>query len=491
MSGVRWVQPALRWPAVHWRWEFLGVAYAVMEVCWITPFFLILSRAGERLAPAAAATALTGLLLAFFYLARLAERWAWEPAKARGLMLGALLLAILLSWRAFLHPTVALLDWTWIRAAGADLITGQAGGHWLVMAVVVFLWWRGLALSRREFVFSAVALAFRTGVLLLVVGTVLLAVATGRQVNGLIYLFFFAGLLAVALTRLEEVGLVRGELGRRFDVFWLLLLVATVALVLGIGGLFTVAASAAGIAALRSLWAPVGDTLIWAVLTLISLLLRPFEPLLQRLVNLLSQFWLSLLDQDLALAPAQFEPLVDQVESARSELMLQAAATATRLVCGAALLAIMLLAGLWALKQQRRRLQEVAEEHSELDTGLLGTLQGLVASGRQWLRRTGELVGRFGLSSDLLAAVSVRALYANMTRLARQRGYPRHRAATPYDYLPDLLAAFPQATDEARAITDAYVGVHYGELPTTRDELARLRAAYERLKSSPSPPAPS
>lgn len=489
MSRAGSVQQGLHWPVVQWRQEFLYVAYAVMEVCWITPLFLVLSRTGQRLAPAAAAAALTGLLLTFFYLARLAERWTWEPAKARGLVLAALLLAILLSWRGFLHPDVSLLDWTWIRAASADLITGQAGGHWLVMAAVVFLWWRGLALSRREFAFSSVALAFRAGVLLLAVGTVLLAVVTGRQANGLIYLFFFASLLAVALTRLEEVGVVVGEMGRRFDLFWLVLLVVTVALLLGLGGLFGLAASAAGIAALRDLWAPVGDALIWAVLTLISLLLRPFEPLLQRLIDLLSSFWLNFLDQDLVQALAQFEPLADQADGARGELMLQAAATATRLVCGVALLAILLLAGLWALNRRRSRRQEMAEERSALDTGLLDTLGELLQQGRQWLRRAGDLVGRFGLGSDLLAVVSVRAIYANTTRLARQRGYPRHRAATPHDYLPSLLAAFPQAGDEARAITDAYVGVHYGELPTTREELARLRAAYERLKNSPSPDA--
>lgn len=89
------------------------------------------------------------------------------------------------------------------------------------------------------------------------------------------------------------------------------------------------------------------------------------------------------------------------------------------------------------------------------------------------------------MGSDLLAAISVRNIYANMARLAARRGFPRNKARTPYEYLPDLLAAFPQAAAEAQAITDAYVAVHYGELPASRAELDALRAAYARLWASP------
>ncbi|MCB0230768.1 MAG: DUF4129 domain-containing protein, partial [Anaerolineae bacterium] len=74
---------------------------------------------------------------------------------------------------------------------------------------------------------------------------------------------------------------------------------------------------------------------------------------------------------------------------------------------------------------------------------------------------------------------------ANTARLAKKRGYPRHKARTAYEYLPDLQAAFPAAREEARQITDAYVSVAYGDLPTSKEDLANLRAAYERLKDSP------
>lgn len=144
-------------------------------------------------------------------------------------------------------------------------------------------------------------------------------------------------------------------------------------------------------------------------------------------------------------------------------------------------------AGLWLLNRERQRIDEQAESHEDLDTGLGAALASLLRNAGARLRNAGAMISQFGIGSDLLAAISVRNIYANMGRLARKRGYPRHKARTPYEYLPDLRTAFPEAGAEAEVITDAYVAVHYGELPTSRDQLDALRAAYERLRESPVP----
>jgi hypothetical protein len=158
-----------------------------------------------------------------------------------------------------------------------------------------------------------------------------------------------------------------------------------------------------------------------------------------------------------------------------------------RLLCGVGLLALLLFAGLVLLKRERQRQREIEEVHETLDMSVGDALAGLWRRARDRLRGAARLWSQFGLSGDLLAAISVRNIYANTGRLARQRGYPRHKARTPYEYLDDLCAAFPQAHSEAQAITDAYVAVHYGELPTGREEMDSLRAAYQRLKESPPP----
>jgi hypothetical protein len=485
MSQLTRLEPSapLTW---HWRREVLCVAYAVMEICWITPLFLVLIAPARPMPAYLAALVLASLLFLFFYLARLAERWIWNPGRGRALMLLALPSAILVSWRIFLHPHAPMFDLGWLKQAGADMALGRAGGHWAVMIAVLFLWWRGIVLSRRSFVFSSVAFAFRSGLLLLALGAALLSLITSRQYFALIYLFFFASLLAVALTRLEEVGALQGEAGRAFDLFWIALLISAIAILLGAGLLLALAGSPQGLKTIAHWWAPIGNGLLRAMMLVMALILAPFEPLLTWLVELLSDLWRALLSEDLALALANLPIIPGQSGDASdpAAIYLAAAWTAVRLLCGASLLAVLVIAGLWWLKKQRDRQPERAEELDSLDSGLLDSLGDLMRRGRKRLRQAVDLVGSLGVGRGLLAAVSVRAIYANMARLARQRGYPRQTARTPYEYLPDLLAAFPAAQDEAQAITEAYVAVHYGELPVSRAELAELRAAYERLRLS-------
>jgi hypothetical protein len=84
----------------------------------------------------------------------------------------------------------------------------------------------------------------------------------------------------------------------------------------------------------------------------------------------------------------------------------------------------------------------------------------------------------------LLAAISVQNIYANLCRLARQRGYPRHPAQPPDDYLPVLAQAFSGQEEALTRITAAYMRVHYGDRPVTPDELAEVRRDYRLVRKS-------
>jgi hypothetical protein len=396
---------------------------------------------------------------------------------------------VLLGWRIFLHPGVSWGDLSWIRQAGSDLLFGSSGGHWVVTVTALYLWWRGVSLSRRSFEFEPVSFAFRSGLLLLIFGTLLLSYIVGFQVIAFIFPFFFFSLVAVALTRLEEVGQVKGDVGQLFGRYWIVVLSAAIGLVLLAGGLLTQLARPEGIDALLRLWSPIGDALIRVFTWVLTIVLAPFEPILEWLAGLFARGWQILFET----APNFLSDLgvpVFEEEEALATPYLAVAVDVVRYVCGIGLLLALFLVVLWVLHRERRRLREQREAHESLDVSLADALAGLWRNARDRLRGAWDSVAQFGVGSDLLAAISVRNIYANTTRLARKRGYPRNKALTPYEYLPQLQAAFPQAPEDALRITDAYVGVHYGELPTSRTELAELRATYERLKNSPLPEKP-
>jgi hypothetical protein len=95
------------------------------------------------------------------------------------------------------------------------------------------------------------------------------------------------------------------------------------------------------------------------------------------------------------------------------------------------------------------------------------------------------LVQKFGVSGQLLAAISVQNLYANLCRLAAREGHPRRPATPPDTYLPTLVAVFGKDdADRAAALgrlTDAYMRVHYGDQPITAQELRELQADYRQI----------
>jgi hypothetical protein len=93
-------------------------------------------------------------------------------------------------------------------------------------------------------------------------------------------------------------------------------------------------------------------------------------------------------------------------------------------------------------------------------------------------------VRRFGVGRQLLAAISVQNMYANLCRLAGQRGYPRHPAQPPDRYLPVLEQAFGGHNEALSRITMAYMRVHYGDRAVGIGELSRLRRDYDEMLAS-------
>jgi len=209
------------------------------------------------------------------------------------------------------------------------------------------------------------------------------------------------------------------------------------------------------------------------VLALMGMLV---ELIVQPLVKWMAEFSLRLSGQLENMEPGQTPPAVEFV----MRLFEYGANTAVVLSVLAVLLAIA-----WAV--QRR----AAGQYHDNDTresawsaqALLGKLRA------QWQHRLAQLqnlvnvTGRLG-ASGLFAALTIRRLYAQTMRLAAQRGYPRAPARTPYEHQSTLEQAFPGCASELAQITEAYVGVHYGELPEQPQALAALKGAFERVKAS-------
>jgi len=78
----------------------------------------------------------------------------------------------------------------------------------------------------------------------------------------------------------------------------------------------------------------------------------------------------------------------------------------------------------------------------------------------------------------------VQNIYANLSRLASRRGYARHPAQPPDDYLPVLGEAFAGQEEALARITAAYMRVHYGDQAVSSAELGQIRKDYDQVRTA-------
>jgi hypothetical protein len=81
-----------------------------------------------------------------------------------------------------------------------------------------------------------------------------------------------------------------------------------------------------------------------------------------------------------------------------------------------------------------------------------------------------------------IAAESIRRIYAALVARAGDAGLPRDATETPYEFLPRLQERWHTHADDWRAITDAYVDVHYAEHDAAPTQVERVRAAWNRAQ---------
>jgi hypothetical protein len=150
---------------------------------------------------------------------------------------------------------------------------------------------------------------------------------------------------------------------------------------------------------------------------------------------------------------------------------------------------LVVVGGLFAVSLAVRRLAARRDEENQDERESLWSSGDLVKDLRDGLRRTLEQLRNLGQrdTRGRRSAASIRKMYASVVDLAEEAGYPRDRAETPYEHRANLYQAFPGGDDAAAAvdaITEAYVRVHYGEVPDTREEMEQLRRHYRELQRS-------
>jgi hypothetical protein len=419
-------------------------------------------------------------MVLYMLMADLLNRWEVSGGLYAALIIGVLTLTSLLGVRFLLYPDMALGDFRWLREtifAVIDLVAGVRG-EILLIVLNYFLWLRVARYTNRSLTFFAVGVSFRVGMLLVIVGSALLARWGNRTDAATLYLllFFAFGLCAVALARIDQKAIGTANSSGallpwdRFAQLWVV--IAGV-----LGAAFAAATTFYNPPMLRTVlgwFAPVGQLVQWLLTGVAYALFIILTPFFEWLAARLQAMMVDMQPLEMAEQPPSPDPMP------LNEVIAEVAFL--RYCIGAAMIfgALILLLVYFVRMARRERKGEAEETTTE------GGLQpGGINLGLDRLKNWLALLGRYGVGSQLLAAISVENIYANLGRLARRKGFPRQPAQGPDRYLPVLIQAFEGHEAELSAITAAYVRVRYAERPITAEELDAVRTAYATITAPP------
>jgi len=453
---------------------------AGMEVAWFTPILLFAFYWYIwDWPPLAAFGGLFGVLLTWMLALELLNRLAVDSPVYELSVLTLILLTSLLIVRFWLYRGRPGGDFLWLGNTVYAIFNFDEGVQLELVLILanLFLWQRAISATSRTATFFRVGLNFRLGILLLVVGASLLNYFSAQNTSSLIWIYFGLGLTAVALARVRDKAIVSQSVGRALPPRRLAQVFLSVGLTVGIAAWLSLFYTPDKIKVFlrwfNPLWTVLERVLWWVA----ALVLIPLEPLLTWLMEIFRDIdW----GEAMEIAGGEGETLLEPRYVQPSPGMAMVWTVVRYVAIGLVIVLALGFVLLYLNKIDRRQLDKDTEEESD-ETITLGG--GMLSRGAQWLRDMSNLVKRYGLSRQLLAAVSVQNIYANLCRIANRRGYPRHRAWPPDDYLPTLKKAFgPEAAEALSRITFAYMRVHYGDKLIGVAELAQLQKDYHLVR---------
>ena len=460
------------------RVAILHLLLAAMQAGWLAPLFVLLWPRPLGLWPAYALMlgGLLGWMLFLEWLSGVADTPRYD-----GLALVALVAVTVALARVTLYPGGPLWDLSWVGRGLAESANWRGGLPPLLVLIGLnaLLWQRASAATSRDLNFFGVGVTFRAGLLLLLLFGALVTGARGESAVGLLWLYLALGLSAVAISRVSEKATEAQSVGRLLPPRRLAQTLLAVMAAIGLSFAASLFYTREGILSFFRLFDPLWQIARPYLLALVVLLGQLLEPVFFWLERLIAGM-MRRADPGAVPSPQTppGQPGLNPLQNLpRWPFDLARDIVVVVAVVGAAL-GVLIFLLLYLERVRRSGSRAEGEEEGTERASFGGGLFGRALNG---LRGAGRLVGRFGLGRDLLAAISVQNLYANLCRLGRQRGKPRLLSQPPDAYLPILATLFPGEEARVRRITMAYMRVHYGAHPVTGDELAALREDYRVL----------
>jgi hypothetical protein len=445
------------------RRTFIYLALALMTASWMTG--LLWALLGETGPPLPLTVGfLTVLVLVPLGVSRWLRGLGLGREVRRGLLAIAFVFLALLVVSSGFYNNYGLFGRAWMtRVLGDDFSTDTFLNPVTSLLLAGLCWWLGLALGDMRLTSTNLARYFYVSLIILIAPTVFLVSDVTQGPVWLFYAFLFAGMLALGLGRVEEVARRSQDHGSSFTYYWLAQIGLISAVFLSVVALAQALRLGVGVGLILVLIAPIVSVLVFPIIYAGAKLL------------ILSGFRLSV-----TLSETGASNAVQEVDGQAS----RAAEPSTwQSFCAGLLLFLLAFLVIRLILFTSRRWRQIAEDTTSEEKAATPSLGDQVSEAvANRLTRLGFDLPGVGRLRRRLAARSIRRIYAAVTALAADRGYPRPQARTPYEHMWALRKAFPGCESEVERITVAYVAAHYGQVPDSREELEEIQAAWAQVR---------
>jgi Domain of unknown function (DUF4129) len=446
------------------RAELRRALLAAGETCWVYAIVLTLTALAHP------ANLISPFSIFFTYWAALEiGRYLPRLRRARSVLqwinLGLAVLIILFVVRVDLYREASLFDLTWLPTYLSRLsaLFAQFTPEQIATVALVFVYIRGVGFAQRPLTLWFTGFQFRLGVVFFFGTAIVGAFAGGVDLRGLILVYFVVSLLTIALARMEESG---REMA--LSKAWAPLLGGASLLVVALGFFVTPLLTTTAAEAFFQILAPLAPVAEF----ILGLILIPLSYVIQAIIEFLIPIF-SVIIESMGRLP------LDLIPQAQAPLQ-NAANQGTTLfailwpyIRLLVFLIIIMGAALLVAQALNRQMMRVEEE-------------GFIRepAGERERRRT-EKIRRPRAAPMLpheIEAENIRRIYAALLARCQAIGLPRREAETPFEFLPRLRAQFPQAATDLSMLTEAYVTVHYAQIPATGAQVRAMRAVWQRLR---------
>lgn len=464
--------------ALRIRWELLHFCIASFEAAWVYAWVEALHAPDDV---HISFGALWFYAIVLFTLSRFVvaqetwtdrQRWLVLSGTAVGLALVLIQLALAPS-----YGLLGLRDLYSIFTSPVYVFFGFVNPLTTAGLAFFLIWFRLVHTSE----FLATSYRFRVGVLFLFAALIVDTASPSVGIWVPVF-YFFAGLLAIALARAEDVSTITKGEALPFTRQWLMTLLAGVIVMFAVASLVAFLLSDRGMAWLAENFPIVVvagrwlvhqlQTLLYYVAAFIMWLLSPIFIAFQKLVGTSTEL------SQLEIPPT---PTVDETQASSSfdiawlRLLLDMLKIVVPLIVTAFLFWL-------GFEMSQRDDQTDADIQAEFArTAATDTesdeswLDKLRARGRRFLQQRWQRPYR----TD-----TVRDLYANLLILGEKMGHPRHPEQTPLEYWAQLRMIWPSLDHAIWKLTHTYVQTRYGHEPVDEETLNALRETWENIRQT-------